>query len=235
MSMPPAPAEAAPREDHAPGCGCAGHDARTERHLQMLRDLADLGMDLARTVHRQATEPAVDEAEAPAVRADLGLTFSRIARAVRQTLALEARIADGYREARAEAARRRAIEIEVLGARRKHRVGDIVQEIIESETPEADRDALLGDLEERLGDDDDAADFGERPLGELVAAICRDLGVIPDWSLWQDEPWSAEAMAATPPRRDDPPPGENPEPGESPSADPPETPWPAHDPPGRRH
>jgi hypothetical protein len=30
------------------------------------------------------------------------------------------------------------------------------------------------------------------------ACICRDLGVTPDWSLWQDEAWAIEARGAQP-------------------------------------
>ena len=38
----------------------------------------------------------------------------------------------------------------------------------------------------------DEAEYFDRPYGELAARICRDLGLNPDWSLWEDEPWAKE-------------------------------------------
>ncbi|MGZ6039172.1 MAG: hypothetical protein ACXWKR_10910, partial [Phenylobacterium sp.] len=67
-----------------------------------------------------------------------------------------------------------------------------------------------------------------RPLGELVARICRDLGVTPDWSRFRDEDWAIEENFLSPAKRE----GEGreragPAPDEA-SADPP---WNGHDPP----
>jgi hypothetical protein len=74
-----------------------------------------------------------------------------------------------------------------------------VEQVIaaEADGPEAER--LLADLEERLDDAEAGEDFADRPLGELVAGICRDLGVTPDWNLWRNEDWAMdEARANTP-------------------------------------
>ena len=170
--------------------------------MQVLRELAELGMGLARTVQAQAIDQASgasaqDEGALPAWArgADLGLTFARIARAVRQTVALEAKLyrdrQAGHDKARAE----RAVETRLRGIRRKAKVIEIVERVVERES---DAERLLDDLDERLQDEDDA-DFADRPLGELVARICRDLGVTPDWSLWADEAWASEAAAEPPP------------------------------------
>ena len=71
---------------------------RTERHSSVLRELAEIGMDLARALRTHAV------AEPDAARAaDVGLVFSRVSRAIRQTVALEARL-DADRETRAERA-----------------------------------------------------------------------------------------------------------------------------------
>lgn len=113
-------------------------------HQGMLRELAQIGMDLARALRAEALAPvnaAAPDAGAaeplPArgagrasagAGADLGLRFSRIARAVRLTLALEARLADERAEAvdrlqarRAEVERRaerqRAAEAAALARR----------------------------------------------------------------------------------------------------------------------
>jgi len=85
---------------------------RAEERLDMLRRLARLGMDLA-----QALRDRVVEADGPpAAGADPAMSFTRVARAVRRSLALEARLADERRalsertEAAAAAARAQAIE-----------------------------------------------------------------------------------------------------------------------------
>jgi hypothetical protein len=36
-------------------------------------------------------------------------------------------------------------------------------------------------------------------VSELVARICKDLGVSVDWSLWEDEAWAIEEAAAREP------------------------------------
>jgi hypothetical protein len=117
---------------------------------------------------------------------------------VRLTLALETRIAEGREAARAARAKQIASETQLRGWKRKTKVGRIVEQAIEAEAAEtrADRretEGLLDDLAERLGDTDEL-EFADRPIGDLVARICRDLGVTPKWSLWEDEDWAiAEA------------------------------------------
>ena len=169
--------------------------ARTERHMHMLAELAEIGMDLAREVRRQALDQS---AEAPPA-AELALTFSRIARAVRQTVALEAKLAEPAQPGHAERAPL-SVSDRWRSARRKRQVGEIVGEIIESEAAsEFDADDLTSDLRERLADGDEEADFADRPIGELVARICADLGVTPDWSLFEDEDWAIAAKSASTP------------------------------------
>jgi len=183
----------------------------------MLRELAEIGMRLARRVARQA-----EEADA----GDAGLVFSRIARAVRQTLALEARLegelavltrkAAVEREQAAERAARAPVRERVRIVRRA------VARAIEADADEDDVEQLFDDLGERLCDREDDADFLDRPVGELVALICKDLGVAADPSLWEDEAWAraeatARAIAADAPG---PEPGDGPPPATLPSAAP---------------
>jgi hypothetical protein len=166
----------------APADLTASDETRTERHLRLLAELAELGMTLARTVVAQAEE-------APSV-GDPGLMLSRIARAVRQTLALEAKLAEDHQV-------RRQRETRELGFRRQAKVRRIVEQAIEADADDSEIDNLLCDLNERLDDRDDT-DFTDRPLIEVVAAICRDLGVTFDPSLWQDEDWAIEDPSPPP-------------------------------------
>jgi hypothetical protein len=174
----------------------------------MLAELAEIGMKLARAVERQALDQAVpEEADTPQAGApdrsgggDLALVFSRIARAVRQTVALEAKLAEDRRalhqSVEAEQAQRAATLARERKARQKARVKRIIEQAIDAEADGSDREDLLGDLDERLEDEDLFADYDERPFGEIVARICRDIGIAPDWTLWDAEDWGIETGAA---------------------------------------
>jgi hypothetical protein len=151
--------------------------------------LGEIGLELARLVRRKAVEQAAANPDG-AVDESLGLVFARIARAVRQTFALEARLAEERRTAEAASAARRV-------ERRKTKVRTAVERVLDAEPEESDAENLFYDLTERLETDYDDADITDRPIGELVARICRDLGVTPDWSLWQDEDWAIEARGIT--------------------------------------
>lgn len=165
-------------------------EARTARHLRGLAELGEIGLELARLVRRKAVEQAAANPDG-AVDESLGLVFARIARAVRQTFALEAKLAEDRRTAEAATTARRV-------ERRKTRVRTAVERVLDAEAEESDAENLFYDLTERLETDYDDADFAGRPIGELVARICRDLGVTPDWSLWQDEDWAIEARGTEP-------------------------------------
>jgi hypothetical protein len=212
-----APPIAAAFKDVDPGPllgGRAHQDDWADEHVRMLRELAELGMQLARAMARQALAQAeAGAAEAPAAggpgRGDPGLGFARVARAVRLTLALEARTREGSiarRNAVASeaegpaagaAARIRALLAPMVRGPREAEVRRIARDIIEAEGGER-AEALMAELHERLDDDEDYAE-PDRPVGEALARICRDLGLTPDWSRWADQDWAAEAAAHRPP------------------------------------
>ncbi len=176
-------------------------ESRTERHLRLLQELAEIGMDIARAVRAEAV--AEDDSQEPTPsrfgRGDLGLVYSRIARAVRQTLALEAHVADDIGKARAEQERRRLDAAQVAFRHRQEDVRDFVARAVEADAierraPDEDVERLLDDLDERLEDGryDDA--LADAPIAELVARICDDLGVTPDWRIWDDQDWAIEYL-----------------------------------------
>ena len=191
------------------GGGCAGGAERTGRHLRMLAELAEIGMDLARHVRLQAlglaeaaesgAEVALPEAAPSPVNArgglgaDLGLVFSRVARAVRQTVALEARLAsDALERVQGRAQREAAAEARLAASertrvrRQKDRVRGLVEAAISAEAEGRDGENLRLDLDERLEDPDVEAELGWRPIGVIVAAICDDLGIKVDLSHFTD-------------------------------------------------
>jgi hypothetical protein len=138
----------------------------------LLGELAEIGMALARDLPRQAAEP---EADVDAI----ALKYARISRAVRQTLALEARFEQDALDGTARATKQR-------GARCKREVERLVTRAIEAEFSEEAAEDLTSELDERLlGDLDD--DYADAPPVLLAARICRDLGVPFDFAAWEDE------------------------------------------------
>ena len=173
--------------DGIPAPRPGGFSERAERHLRMLAELAEIGMELARQVGRQALDGGAE------VDGDPGLKFARIARAVRQTVALEARLDSEARALEQQGAAARASREAAQRARvqqQKMRVKRLVEEAISGATGrEADPDdaeSLRLDLDERLEDPDIEAELGWRPIGVIFAGICQDLGIKADLSGFTD-------------------------------------------------
>jgi hypothetical protein len=177
-SMPTPPlsqvAAADPAEDRA--------EDRAARHGRVLEELAEIGLDLARALRRQVTE-----ADTPADAGQVALAFSRIARAVRLTLALEDRLAEDH-AARVREQERARIKLRHDAAVNRAVVKKMVEETVEAETNEGGREAepLLAALSETL-DEVDEEDFVQLPVDAIVMRICKDLGVTYDPALWDDE------------------------------------------------
>ncbi len=172
--------------------------ARTARHLAMLEELATIGMALARALGEQALR-ALDPpapgapADPPPGRGDPTLAFTRIARAVRQTIALEARIVAGE----AGMPRRRPNRPEPDPRR------DLIRRLLRqaAEADGAPRGARDREIEERLADELDADPEAEVPIEEIFAAIREDLGIGLDLARQSDEVL-AMIIAAEPPEPD---------------------------------
>lgn len=81
---------------------------RAERRLRLLEELAEIGMDLARALHREAlAEPAEHAARETPFFGDPADAFARLSHAIRLILALEARTDEALRELRAEVGSKR--------------------------------------------------------------------------------------------------------------------------------
>ena len=181
---------------------CADGAAETdgERRLAMLRRLGEMAMDFAKAVHREAmSQPEAGETPRPI--GDLAPVFARIAHAVRQTVALEARLAGDLqiRERREQDAAREGA-VRQARAWRKAEVGEIVRRVIEPEKTDCVHSDWFTRLDARLDRQDDDTALADLPLGERVARICRDLGLKPSWTRW-DVDWAREAAAAEARRR----------------------------------
>jgi len=149
----------------------------TERHAAILAELAEIGMTIARGLQAQVLAAETPEATAQAVAA-----YPRVARAVRQSLALEARLKRDARRAAVEVEAHARRELDLRIRRRKALVRAEMRRAIGDATPDDDDELFhdrIEDLRERLDTDLLDADFADRPLEEVIADLCIQLGLAP--------------------------------------------------------
>jgi hypothetical protein len=153
-------------------------------YLQVLHELINMGTDLARAVHQQATaEPAADAAPTSAAAPDPTIAFDRIARTIRRTITLARHVAEPLPERAAshDAARahkRTAARKQIIRA-----VEDAIESKVHGTAPgmaymdDEEADGLRAELMDRMdGPDLDYFDLN-RPLADHIADIRRDLGL----------------------------------------------------------
>ena len=158
--------------------------ARTARHLRLLERMVEIGMGLLDDLRDPASGPAVER----------GLTYTRVTRAIRLTMALEERLANPPAEApkpdlkpvvpstpptwverTAEDVRDEAKEtIKALVEELRYDKGDEVA------------DDLRVAVGERLDEFDDE-DFDTLSMAEILGIVCKDLGLEPEWEQWIEE------------------------------------------------
>ena len=193
MDATPAPADDAPDETLA-------------RHQRVLQDLAGICMEAAQTLGQQVAETGV-----LASGADPAASLDRLARAVRLTVALEARlVAQAAKaetaEAEAEPAvqdpeaaalevkTRRQLRLRVFAQVRKEAVRRIVEQTIDIEARErgdyergdrerGDYDRLLAELDRLFDTEDDVNGYIDQQVVTLVKQVCRTLGIRPNLEL----------------------------------------------------
>ena len=212
-----------PAEDW-PG-GCAPSPC-SPAQIAMLDELADLAMSYARnaaelgmarieaarqlTAARQSASPDKAPLHDAAFYDPLHYDptpeqdrFERMARTVRMILGLRARLlldlaAWEKRVADTAAALEQRLA-EDRGKRRaalKGKAGSIVAEVVEKTFGNAAAIDSILPVSRWFDERQEFAGLFDRPIGEVVAMICRDLGRPIDWRLWQKRPWGAAAMAA---------------------------------------
>ena len=160
-----------------------------DREAQMLGRLAELDLAAAERVHGRlmATEDAGEVA-------DLGRTYQRLARSLRQTLALKAKLVrDRAHDARAvrEQARRARIgrgpQDETTAEARKAEVREAFSRVVWDEYERNDAEAILQEFEDLLPLAAGEESFLTAPVPVVVARLCALLEV----------PWRALAPPAT--------------------------------------
>jgi hypothetical protein len=191
-----------PAEDRA-----AHREAVLQRQVALLEQLAEAGLRMALAIEGEATEA---KAAGEPVRDDAAMTFSRVARAVRMTVMLQSKLIRDADEAQTRAAvdplseeamiaaAEEAMRLDPEGHMHKLRVERIFDRVAKSACGDDEEriGRLVIEAGERLDDEDLYGDILERPVGELVALLCRDLGLDPDWSRLAEEAWAREEIAS---------------------------------------
>ncbi len=163
-----------------------------------------MGAEHARLVHRQALSQAEGsqpvgelspkQNRPPAPAQDLSIAFDRVARAVRCTIALAQKLSEPVEAPAARSFQNGGSQRHTGARRRICAVEDTFQRDLEEKDPakmtDAELkeriDALRADLKEDLDEDfehdeDEEDDFeaedAHRPVADIIADICRDLGI----------------------------------------------------------
>jgi hypothetical protein len=191
--------------------------AKQERVEQILGELAELGLMLARDL---ATEAKA--AETPEDKVALTEAFQKTSRAVRLTMALDLKIdrdrardaRDAEREAAALAADKALRESQIMRAaqaahshltqpspteNQKRRVHQVLNRLLwtEAEGDQEDYEVLLEDLDARLYEAEDAPGFADLPIEPLVRTLAKDMGLSGDFTVTTAERF---ASALPPPQ-----------------------------------
>lgn len=205
-----AAAPLSPTDDPDPPDSLDGWErALLDRQLEALNRLADMAMAVAAAITRRVTEA---EPGSDAALSTAALDFSRASRAVRMTFALQSRLVaefKGAAEARPasppvgsdawyeEFGRPDVVDHdEVL----RRQLKGVVKRLGEAEHLDGEAvERLVREAGERLEDERFFGDITERPMGETVALVCKDLGIEPDWALLSDIYWAQLEIKHPPP------------------------------------
>ena len=189
---------------------CAAREQRRQalldRHLECLARAIEAGMGMISALAAQVagTGPQV-------VEGDVALAYSRLTRAVRQGILLQTHLLAEPEEKPAQADaksakgkdERQEMTLTWLEAKdskregRRERVAQIIERMARSDgEPEEVVERLYNEAAERLEQLDVYGDPAFRPISELVAEVCRDLGLNPDWAVLATHPWARKEIAA---------------------------------------
>jgi hypothetical protein len=162
------------------------------RELTLLDELADYGRDIARAIAQRVQAAEADEPVAELQAA--AMAYARVARAVRLTVMLKAKLVGRPAGAEADAETDGGNDSEDV---RKFRVERIIERVARARHADDDDEVerLTTEAAERLDDDDLYGGVLERPMSELLALICRDLGLPLDWPRLAGEAWAQQEIA----------------------------------------
>ena len=185
----------------------------SEVGLELLRAMARQAMaqgQMQDVAERAGVAQVVGGSVTVEFRGDMAKAYDRISRAIRLNILLEQRVTEEAmtRPARVLAAAKAAEEGRQDAEQRRRQAqraaeteawtdADTVMEVVEETlmAEQADLKAIgpqMEELFERLNERDCDYDCSSRPIGAVIALICKDLGVEPDWERWEWENWAME-------------------------------------------
>ncbi len=174
MSAPPTSAAPTDRPDPQQDRAVAGAAApsHTGSLLGLLRKLVDYGKDLANTLRQRTAATNLVFVTLAFGTKDIALILSRITRGLLRAAALEARVVSRI----AEEAKRPA-----AASAPPPRQPRAAQPVDRCPRPAEDPRLARLPTPEQI-----AAEVRRRPIGAVLADICRDLGILPSHPLWRD-------------------------------------------------
>jgi hypothetical protein len=179
----------APPPDRAHGCACRGGAEAELIAYQMaaLRELSDTALEFIAGLRAQVRERGGVPTDAET------FALQRLGRALRLTLAMQTQVLTG----------KIAEAVEPVPtpptprAARKAELDETLQAVLQKEADKPFLERRTREMRERLTDLADREEFLGRPRGEIIAQICKDLGLDIDWRRWWDGPeWALEAAEA---------------------------------------
>jgi hypothetical protein len=154
--------------------------ARTRRLMALLHELTETGMELARGLRREVMSTGAS--------AGVEIRFCRIAKAVRQLIALEAKLDQALGDVASGRWAAEDAERELAALTTSE---DAAIEAIETAVREAGDAETAERLRERLdvwhAESSVERDFTEKSVAEIVVDACRRLDIAPDPALLTDE------------------------------------------------
>lgn len=148
---------------------CPEKPSHAGRLLDLVHRLIDYGKELAATLRRCHTDPALPSLTRPFGTADIALILARITSGLHRAEALEARLIRNAKRLDAEARPAR------VAATRAPRPAAVAPPANDHPYP-----AQLPTPEQI------AAKVRRQPIGVVIADICRDLGITPSHPLWRE-------------------------------------------------
>ena len=167
-------------------------DPRAAWRADVLKELVEAGMDMVREMRGAVS------ADGP----DMSLRFGRVAKAVRMSLALDARLSDEAGVAAEERVKACKADRAARIRDRKLDVHNAVRSCIEMDVAEGEqrRGMLPDDLAQEIDHDDLLEeDYLTKSVSEIVAMICEHLDVPAYFNVFRFEDWAKEELSTRPP------------------------------------
>ena len=171
----------------------------TAEDIEQLMRLAKLGMELA---EEAAEESRAKNTPDPAQRAQRRRDFERLTRAMRMTLQLKARLlfmhnAWQLRKAKAAADEGRQAAERTRRTQQRDETLAVARDVIQATRPEHEILQDPGGLGRWYDERDREKPLAGSSLGAVIAGLCKEIAVTPDWRRWQGS-WVGDAQAAMP-------------------------------------